>query len=99
MKKEERISIFFLTNQARFLRGFSIYPYGSSWKACFWQTVFPFHFCFPEIFGRIKKNHLSIAKNNDEATVNMDQQNPLENKESPNIYRGKSRFLMYIQSL
>lgn len=54
--------------------------------------MFPFYFCFPEIFGRIKKNRLRVAKNNDEATVNMEQQNPLENKESPNIERGKSRF-------
>ena len=54
--------------------------------------MFPFYFSFPEIFGRIKKNRLRVAKNNDEATVNMEQQNPLENKESPNIERGKSRF-------
>ena len=54
--------------------------------------MFPFHFCFPEIFGRIKKNRLSVAKNNDEATVNMEQQNPVENEENPNIQRGKSRF-------
>ena len=54
--------------------------------------MFPFHFCFPEIFGRIIKNSLSVPKNNDEATVNMEQQNPLENKESPNVQRGKSRF-------
>ena len=53
-----------------------------------------FHFIsfYPEIFGLIKKNRLSVTKNNDEATVNMEQQNPLENKESPNIQRGKSRF-------
>ena len=47
--------------------------------------MFPFEFSFPDIFGLIKNNRLGIAKNKYEITVNMEQQNPLENEVRTNI--------------
>ena len=84
MPKEERISFFFdqLGNSIACFKLITI------WE-CLGIHVFDRR-CFHlsslfDIFGLIKNNRLGIAKNKYEITVNMEQQNPLENEVRTNI--------------